>query len=237
VVQKVTIHDLTPRTGRGVRVAVVDSGVHATHPHVLGVAGSAAFNDVGGGDDIMDRLGHGRPSRPPSEKAPDVELLAVKVFDRVLATTGRALVQAIQWAAEQDAALINLSLGTLNRDHEAALADAIQHAAARGTIVVAAAPEEHARWLPGALPGVLGVEVSWECPRDTCHVVPSADGSIRLRASGYPRPIPGVPPERNLKGLSFAVANATSFAALAIEGTRISSIAELSTRLVALSHT
>jgi hypothetical protein len=222
-----------------VRVAIVDSGVHATHPHVLGVAGGTAFNDDGvGGDDIVDRLGHGTAvAAAIKEKAPDVELLAVKVFDRILATTGRALVQAIQWAADQDAALINLSLGTLNRDHEAALVDAIQHAAARGTIVVAAAPEEHARWLPGALPGVLGVEVAWECPRDMCDVVPSADGSIRLRASGYPRPIPGVPPERNLKGLSFAVANATSFAALAIEGTRISSISELSTRLVALSHT
>jgi hypothetical protein len=32
---------------------------------------------------------------------------------------------------------------------------------------------------------------------------------LRLRASGYPRPIPGVPPERNLRGVSFAVANAT----------------------------
>jgi hypothetical protein len=32
---------------------------------------------------------------------------------------------------------------------------------------------------------------------------------LRLRAAGYPRPIPGVPPERNLKGVSFAVANAT----------------------------
>ena len=37
---------------------------------------------------------------------------------------------------------------------------------------------------------------------------------ITLRASGYPRPIPGVPPERNLKGLSFAVANATGLLCL-----------------------
>jgi hypothetical protein len=28
-----------------------------------------------------------------------------------------------------------------------------------------------------------------------------------FRATGFPRPIPGVPPARNLKGLSFAVAN------------------------------
>jgi hypothetical protein len=35
------------------------------------------------------------------------------------------------------------------------------------------------------------------------------DGSVTFRASGFPRPIPGVPPEKNLQGPSFAVANAT----------------------------
>jgi hypothetical protein len=34
-------------------------------------------------------------------------------------------------------------------------------------------------------------------------------------ASGYPRPIPGVEPERNLSGVSFAVANMTGFVARA----------------------
>jgi hypothetical protein len=34
-----------------------------------------------------------------------------------------------------------------------------------------------------------------------------------FRATGVPRPIPGVPPERNLKGLSFAVANVTGILA------------------------
>ena len=37
-----------------------------------------------------------------------------------------------------------------------------------------------------------------------------------LRASGYPRPIPGVPPEHNLRGISFAVANATALLACAL---------------------
>jgi hypothetical protein len=46
-----------------------------------------------------------------------------------------------------------------------------------------------------------------------------------------------VPPERNLKGISFAVANATGFVALALEGTSISSLAGLSEHLAALSHT
>jgi hypothetical protein len=36
-----------------------------------------------------------------------------------------------------------------------------------------------------------------------------------FRASGYPRPIPGVPADRNLHGISFAVANVTGFVARA----------------------
>ena len=44
------------------------------------------------------------------------------------------------------------------------------------------------------------------------------DGEVRVKASGFPRPIPGVPPERNLKGLSFAVANATGLLALTLQG-------------------
>ena len=44
----------------------------------------------------------------------------------------------------------------------------------------------------------------------------STDGAVTVtvQASGYPRPIPGVPPERNLKGISFAVANATGILCL-----------------------
>jgi hypothetical protein len=46
-------------------------------------------------------------------------------------------------------------------------------------------------------------------PREECRVILRAGLPPTCYASGYPRPIPGVPPERNLKGLSFAVANAT----------------------------
>ena len=208
--------DFAGRTGRGVRVAVIDSGVHATHPHVGGVSGGVAFDTDGREhEDVVDRLGHGTAvAAAIREKAPEAEILAVKVFDRSLSATGTALVRAIEWAAAHSAALVNLSLGTTNQHHRAALAEAVARASAAGAIVVAAAPEPSACWLPGALPGVVAVEVDWDCPRDACRV--SADG-LRLRASGYPRPIPGVSPERNLKGLSFAVANVTGLLALALD--------------------
>jgi Subtilase family len=228
-----SLGSLAGRTGRGVRVAVIDSGVHPTHPHVGRVIATAAFDDDGGPNgDAVDRLGHGTAvAAAIHEKAPDADLLAVKVFDRSLASTGRALAAAIDWAAAQSVSLINLSLGTTNPDHRTTLEQAVRQAADAGAIVIAAAPAASHNWLPGGLAGVVSVEVDWECARDQCDVSFADDASIRIRASGYPRPIPGVPPERNLKGQSFAVANATGLMALAIERFCPRSIAELAAAL------
>ena len=88
------------RTGRGVRVAIVDSGVHAAHPHVGGVSGGIAIDADGAEhEDFVDRLGHGTAvAAAIREGAPDAELFAVKVFDRTLSTNVRSLIAAIDWA-------------------------------------------------------------------------------------------------------------------------------------------
>ena len=59
--------------------------------------------------------------------------------------------------------------------------------------------------------------LSLDCDRDEVRITTEADGSATFHASGYPRPIPGVSPERNLKGISFAVANTTGLLARLIE--------------------
>ena len=69
---------------------------------------------------------------------------------------------------------------------------------------------------------------SWFRPSDVC-VAP--DGSVFV-ASAYPRDIPGVPRERNLNGISFAVANMTGFVARAKEMARTASVAQLKRLLV-----
>lgn len=221
------------RTGRGVRIAVVDSGIHAAHPHIGPVAGGPAFDDRGEpGADLVDRLGHGTAvAAAIREKAPDAALVAIKVFDTRLSTSALALAAAIRWAASHQAALVNLSLGTLNPDHEAALSGAVADAAARGALVVAAAPTGDARWLPGTLDGVIQVEADWSRDRSTCGAVVFPHGRLRLSASPYPRPIPGVQPERNLRGVSFAVANATGLLALLLEDSPVRSVRELALRL------
>lgn len=215
-----TLSALESKTGRGVRVAVIDSGVHASHPHVQGVWGGLGIDDEGREhDDFVDRLGHGTAvAAAIREKAPDAELYAIKVFDRDLRSTGKALVAALRRAREASARVANLSLGTTNPAHEADLGRAVAEARAAGMLVVAAGAQDDTRWLPGALPGVVAVTMDMRVPRDACEITVVQD-VVAVVACGYPRPIPGVPPERNLQGISFAVANASGLLARLLEGT------------------
>lgn len=204
-------------TGPGPKIAIVDSGVHAAHPHVQAVAAGIAFDAAGKAvDDYVDRLGHGTAvAAVLREKAPAAELLCIKVFDRELSTTAEALVAALQWARSERAQIVNLSLGTANAAHERSLAREVTLAAREGILIIAAAPTAQARWLPGALAGVIAVEMDMALSRDMCQITVAGDGRITARASGYPRPIPGVPPAHNLKGISFAVANVSGLIARA----------------------
>jgi subtilisin family serine protease len=138
-----------------VRIAIIDSGVHAAHPHVQGVAGGIGIDDHGQGHpDYVDRLGHGTAvTAVIREKAPTAEIWALKVFDRELSATGAALVAALHWARTERMDLVNLSLGTTNTDHELALQQEVRAAREAGVLIVAAGPEGGRRWLPGALAG------------------------------------------------------------------------------------
>jgi subtilisin family serine protease len=200
---------------RAVRVAVIDSGVHAGHPHVGAVSGGVGIDAHGvEHDDYVDRLGHGTAvTAAIKEKAPAAEIFAIKVFDRELAATGRALVAACDRALAEGARIVNLSLGTKNADHESALTDVVERLRRGGAVIVAAGAQDHIRWLPGSLPGVWAVTLDWTVPRDRCSLDRLDAHGAAFRASGYPRPIPGVSPERNLKGASFAVANVTGVVA------------------------
>src|SRR5262249_501022 len=140
------------------------------------------------------------------------EVYVVKIFHDSLATNIRPLIRALEWSVQQRADMINLSLGTSNPEHEEALRASLKHIVAQN-IQLIAAHEEQVRWLPGALAGCVPVAVDWQCPRDQYRKTSLEDGRTLYYASGYPRPIPGVSPERNLKGLSFAVANVTGLLA------------------------
>lgn len=208
-------------TGKGARIAIIDSGVHVGHDHILSdrIADGVAIASDGrveqGGDAAIDLLGHGTAvTAAIQEKAPDALCLPIRVFHSSLKTTGLALIRAIEWAVDQRVNIINLSLGSTNAAHREAFAQVAQRAHDAGTAIVAAHDVDGAPCLPGAIPGVIGVGLDWDCPRAAYGL---SDGGGLFLASGYPRPIPGVPLRRNLYGISFATAQMSGFAARALE--------------------
>ena len=219
---------LSEYRGRGVRVAVIDSGVFAEHPHVGRVEDGVAIREDGSLDaDVVDSLGHGTAvTAAILEKAPDAAIVPIKVFWTKLATSAASLVRGIDEACARGAHVINLSLGTSNADHRALLETAVERARVGGAIIVAASGSDVGIvWLPGGLGGVVSVRLDWTCPREA-YRVDTVNGRTLVAASGYPRDIPHVPRERNLKGISFAVANATGFVARAREASPWADAAE-----------
>src|SRR4051794_1982806 len=196
------------RSGRGVRVAVIDSGVNARHPHISGVAGGVSIGDRGEiePDSYSDALGHGTAVMAAiQEKAGDAQYYAVQLFRASLGTTTDRLIQALEWAIEQRMDVVNLSLGTRNPDYVARFEALIGRANQIGVLLVAARDADGQPCFPGSLPGVFSVGLDWDCPRNR-YRFEQADSAVVFYSSGFPRSIPGMPRERNLQGISFAVA-------------------------------
>src|SRR5947207_15041640 len=103
------------RTGRGVRVAVIDSGVHVSHPHIHHISGGVTIGEQVVENSYVDTIGHGTAVMAAiQEKAPDAEYFAVRVFHSALRTRVEFLLQAIEWCIEHNIDVVNLSLGTAN---------------------------------------------------------------------------------------------------------------------------
>ncbi|HEY3739821.1 MAG TPA: S8 family serine peptidase [Bryobacteraceae bacterium] len=102
-----------------IRVAVIDSGVHAAHPHIIRVDGGASFGHSDRAS-YNDSLGHGTAVMAAvQEKAPDAEYYALRVFHSALRTRVEFLIEALEWCLTERIDIVNLSLGTSNPDHAA----------------------------------------------------------------------------------------------------------------------
>ncbi len=163
-----------------VRVAVIDSGVDLSHPELQGrVAETRSF--VGG--TAADEQGHGTfvageiaaavdNARGIAGLAPSARLLVAKVVRDDGTVSPRVEAQAIRWAVDNGAKVVNISLGGVrdpqDRHHSGfSLVEqrAINYATARGALVIASAgnnPYPAMRsWrfasYPAALDHVVGV--------------------------------------------------------------------------------
>jgi subtilisin family serine protease len=206
-------------TGRGVRVAVIDSGVNTRHPHIRSIAGGACIGEEGKVEEgsYTDMLGHGTAVMAAiQEKAPSAAYYAVKLFRDGLRTSADHLLAAIEWAIDSGMDVVNLSLGTRNVDHKPRFEEIVKRAVQAGVMLVSARQTGDQFCLPGSLHGVISVALDWDCPRGGYWCLQAGADPV-FYASGYPRSLEGMPRERNLHGISFAVANMTGLVARACE--------------------
>jgi subtilisin family serine protease len=204
--------------GYGLKIAVIDTGINAGHPHICAPTHAVVFDSDETEFSSEDNLGHGTAvTAAIQEKAPLADYYILKLFGNSLRTAGTRLLRAIEWTIEHRMDVVNLSLGTSNVAHLPSLETLVARATATGVLLVAARYSNRTPVLPGMLDGVISVDVDWNLPRDQ-YRVSIENGTPVFYASGFPRSLPGIPVSRNLSGISFAVANMTGFVAHACEG-------------------
>ncbi|OJF10629.1 type VII secretion-associated serine protease mycosin [Couchioplanes caeruleus] len=170
-------------TGAGVRVAVIDSGVDADHPQLRGQVDSGRDFLHGNPDGRQDCVGHGTgvasiiaarhvDSAGLRGLAPDATIVPVRVSEQTdterpggsdPVDPGR-FADAIDWAASPsggNADVINMSL--VMTDPSDQVRSAVERAAERGVVIVAAAGNRggadagNPTPFPASYPGVIGV--------------------------------------------------------------------------------
>jgi subtilisin family serine protease len=102
-------------TGTGVKVAVVDTGIDSTHPDLAGKV--IAAQDFSASGNTLDQVGHGTHVAATIASndtryrgvAPGAQLLSAKVCADI-GCEESAILAGMQWAVEQGAKVVNMSL-------------------------------------------------------------------------------------------------------------------------------
>ncbi|WP_329104140.1 S8 family serine peptidase [Micromonospora sp. NBC_01699] len=157
--------------GTGVRVAVLDTGIDPTHPDLTGrVALAQNFTDSA---DTTDHFGHGThvaatvagtgagSGGTRKGVAPGASLLVGKVLGDDGSGYESWIISGMEWAADEGAAVVNMSLGGGPTDGSDPLSQAVDRITAEdGTLFVIAAGNDGADYsvgTPGVAPSALTV--------------------------------------------------------------------------------
>lgn len=207
--------------GRGVRVAVIDTGVDGNHPDLRGaVQGGANFLDESAPP--ADDNGHGThvagiiAARDNQEGvvgvAPEAEIYSLKAFDGRGSGAISNIIAALEWCIGHGMQVVNMSFGG-NRNR--ALGRALQAALDAGIVLVAAAGNngrDDSVDFPASHPGVIAVSAI--DGDDTLARYSSRGPEVDLAAPGS-RVLSTYPGGyRELSGTSMAAPHVTGVVAL-----------------------
>ncbi|WP_435806808.1 type VII secretion-associated serine protease mycosin [Streptomyces canus] len=179
--QRVVLDQLWQDTkGKNVKVAVIDTGVDTVNAQLKGgaVANGKDFLHPGG-NGKTDKVGHGTKVAGiiAARKldgtgfiglAPEATIIPIRQNDDQGSGNVGTMMQAIRWAAEQGAQVINISQDTASKMDptvDTAFRSAIEFAQSKDALIVAAAGNDGAdgkikETYPAAYPGVLAVAAS-----------------------------------------------------------------------------
>lgn len=154
--------------GRGVRVAVIDSGVEATHPRLGDAVKGGVIVEYDGrrkdGVHIIDEpeprdlVGHGTACAGIIHSlAPSAEIYSVRVLGKDL--SGRALQFAggLRWAIEHDMHVLNLSLSTSRQEYYGLFHELADQAFFKNVLLVSAVNNIPAPSYPSLYSSVVSV--------------------------------------------------------------------------------
>lgn len=134
------------RTGKGVSVAVIDSGIDADHPDLRGKvyesveARAENKRILFDPSETGDSAGHGTACAGIiAAIAPEVQFHSIKVLGASGLGDGQAFLAGLEYAIKKRYRVVNLSLGTTKPQFFAPLHDLLDRAYQAGCIVVAAA--------------------------------------------------------------------------------------------------
>lgn len=211
--------------GRGVAVAVVDSGVDAEHPAVAGhVERSIEVRRAGDHwaaveADPEDAAGHGTACAGIVLRlAPACRIWNIRVLGEGARGSGAALLAALDWAIAERAHVINMSLGTRNADLADALRARTDRAYRAGVILVAAASNLPGSWsFPSIFSSLIAVDSAAIEDPERFYFRFGTESEIEAPGVYIRAPWPGGG-EKIVTGTSFACPHASGHVARLLSG-------------------